>query len=318
MADPHPYRPPALLAGSLGLHAASLAALALAPRHWPAVAGTLFANHVVLAAASLWPRGGLVGENLTSLPESAAERGEVCLTFDDGPDPEVTPRVLDLLESARARATFFCIGRRVEAHPGLAAEIARRGHRVENHTWAHSNRFACSLPPALRREIGRAQEAIGAATGLRPRYFRAPAGLRNPFVDWVLHGAGLRLVAWTRRGFDAVQKDPAAITRRLLHGLAPGDVLLLHDGNAFRNGGNPAVLEVLPRVLDALAARSLRCVPFYAEGESSRAAPPPGPSPQPSPILPPPDRERERLQANAEAPSSPGGGREDGRGGPGR
>lgn len=268
MADPRrPYRPPALLAGSLGLHAAALGALALAPRHWPAVAGTLFANHVVLAAASLWPRGGLVGENLTRLPGSAAERGEVCLTFDDGPDPEITPRVLDLLDGARARATFFCIGRRVEARPDLAAEIVRRGHRVENHTWSHGNGFACYLPPALRREIGRAQDAIGNAAGQRPRYFRAPAGLRNPLVDWVLHGAGLRLVSWTRRGFDAVRSDPDAVARRLLHNLAPGDVLLLHDGNAFRNGGNPAVLESLPRVLDALAAQGLRSVPFYAEGE---------------------------------------------------
>jgi peptidoglycan/xylan/chitin deacetylase (PgdA/CDA1 family) len=285
-----------LLAGSLGLHAAALATLALAPPYWPTVAGTLFANHVVLAAASLWPRGSLVGKNLTRLPESAAERGEVCLTFDDGPDPEITPRVLDRLDEARARATFFCIGRRVAALPGLTAEIVRRGHRVENHTWSHGNGFACSLPPVLRREIGRAQEAVAAATGRPPRYFRAPAGLRNPFVDWMLHGAGLRLVSWTRRGFDAVRSDPNAVTRRLLHGLSPGDVLLLHDGNAFKNSGNPSVLEVLPRVLDALAARGLRSVPFYAEGEeSSRSASPPGPSPQPSPILPSPDREREPL-----------------------
>lgn len=267
MADPRPYRPPALLAGSLGIHAAGLAALALAPRHWPVVAGTLFANHVVLAAASLWPRGGLVGGNLTRLPASAAGRGEVCLTFDDGPDPEVTPRVLDLLDAARARATFFCIGRRVEARPDLAAEIVRRGHRIENHTWSHPNGFACRLPPGLRREIGRAQDAIAEATGVRPRFFRAPAGMRNPFVDWVLHGEALQLVSWTRRGFDAVQKDPATVARRLLHDLAPGDVLLLHDGNALRNGGNPAVLEVLPRVLDALAAQGLRSVPFHLEGE---------------------------------------------------
>jgi peptidoglycan/xylan/chitin deacetylase (PgdA/CDA1 family) len=267
VADPRPYRPPALLAGSLGLHAAGLAALALAPRHWPAVAGALFANHVVLAAASLWPRGGLVGENLTRLPASAAGRGEVCLTFDDGPDPEVTPRVLDLLDAAGARATFFCIGRRVQARPDLAAEIVRRGHTVENHTWSHPNGFAWYLPPGLRREVGRAQDSIATAAGVRPRFFRAPAGLRNPFVDWVLHGEALQLVAWTRRGFDAVQKDPAAVARRLLHGLSPGDVLLLHDGNAFRSGGNPAVLESLPRVLDALAARGLRSVPFHAEEE---------------------------------------------------
>jgi peptidoglycan/xylan/chitin deacetylase (PgdA/CDA1 family) len=265
MADDRPpYRPPALLLGSLALHAAGALALAAAPRLWKAIAGILFANHVALAAASLWPRGQLVGENLLRLPDST-DREEVALTFDDGPDPEITPRVLDLLDAAGARATFFCIGRRVEAHPEIAAEIARRGHQVENHTHTHPHLFACYLAPALRREIEDAQRAIECATGRRPRLFRAPAGLRNPFLDWVLHRSGLRIVSWTRRGFDSVSgmgRSPAAIARRLLDGLAPGDILLLHDGSTLnKSGGNPVVLEVLPRVLDALAARGLKSVP---------------------------------------------------------
>ena len=258
MAEPPLYRPPALLAGSLGLHAAGLLALVAAPRHWPLIAGTLITDHVILAAASLWPRSPWIGPNLVRLPADAALRGEVALTFDDGPDPKVTPRVLDLLDQAGARATFFCIGRRVQAHPGLAAEIARRGHGVENHSDTHPNLFACYPSSRLRREVEGAQEAIAAATGHHPRLFRAPAGLRNPLLDRVLHRCGLRLVSWTRRGFDAVDKDPAVIARRLLRGLAPGDVLLLHDGRS--RGGNPIVLEVLPRVLDELAARDLRSV----------------------------------------------------------
>lgn len=265
------YRPPALLVGSLALHAAGILTLAAAPRHWKAAAGLLFANHVALAAASLWPRGQLVGKNLLRLPASTEDRREIALTFDDGPDPEVTPRVLDLLDKAGARATFFCIGRRVEAHPEIAAEIARRGHLVENHTHTHPNLFACYLPPALQSEIKRAQQAIESATGRRPLLFRAPAGLRNPFLDWVLYRTGLRLVTWTRRGFDGVGAlggDPSAITHRLLDGLAPRDVLLLHDGSLMpgRRGGNPLVLEVLPRVLDALKSQGLRSVPFTAEG----------------------------------------------------
>ena len=256
--DRPPYRPPALLLGSLGLHAAGLAALAAAPRHWPAVAAGLFANHVVLATATLTPRSQWAGPNLVRLPPSG--RNEVALTFDDGPDPAITPHVLDLLDRAAARATFFCIGRRAAAHPELVAEIVRRGHRVENHTWSHPNLFACYLTPALRREVERAQEILEKAAGRRPRLFRAPAGFRNPLLDQVLHRVGLRLVSWTRRGFDAVEKDPAAIARRLLTGLAAGDILLLHDGSALRGGGNPVVLEVLPRVLEALAERGLRSV----------------------------------------------------------
>jgi peptidoglycan/xylan/chitin deacetylase (PgdA/CDA1 family) len=261
-----PYRPPALLAGSVGLHAAGALVLAAAPGQWRAVAGALVANHVVLAAASLWPRSPWVGPNLSRLSGDAARRGEISLTFDDGPDPEVTPRVLDLLDGAGARATFFCIGRRAAAHPDLTAEIARRGHRVENHSYSHPHLFACYPWTALRREVERAQEVIEGTAGRRPRLFRAPAGLRNPLLDGVLHKAGLRLVSWTRRGFDTVGTDPAWIARRLLRGLAPGDVLLLHDGcTVGERGGNPRALEVLPRVLDALAAWGLTSVPIEVE-----------------------------------------------------
>lgn len=260
--DRGPYRPTPLVLGSLALHAAGAAALAIDPRRWRTVAGLLVANHVALAAVSLWPRSQALGPNLLRLPAAAAGRGEIALTFDDGPDPRVTPRVLDLLDGAGMKATFFVIGRHARAQAELTAEIARRGHRVENHTDTHPHLFACYPAGLLRQEVERAQGAIEAATGRRPRLFRAPAGLRNPFLEWVLHRAGLRLVAWTRRGFDAVDQNPAAIARRLLDGLAPGDIILLHDGRAS-GGGNPVVLETLPRVLDALAARGLRsiCIP---------------------------------------------------------
>jgi len=227
------------------------------------VAGLLVANHVALAAVSLWPRSQALGPNLLRLPRKAAGKGKIALTFDDGPDPRITPRVLDLLDDAGMKATFFVIGRHVRACPEIAAEIARRGHRVENHTDTHPHLFACYPAALLRREVERAQRAIETATGRRPRLFRAPAGLRNPLLEWVLHRSGLRLVAWTRRGFDAVDQNPAAIARRLLDGVAPGDILLLHDGRASGEpGGNPVVLEALPRVLDALAARGLRSIPI--------------------------------------------------------
>jgi len=257
-----PYRPTPLLLSSAALHAAGAAALALAPRHWLAAAGILFANHVVLASVSLWPQSRLFGPNRSRLSEAAARRGEVALTFDDGPDPEVTPRVLDLLDAAGVHSTFFCIGRRVEARPDLAAEIVRRGHRIENHTWSHPNGFACYLPAAQRREILRTQEAIGNAAGHAPALFRAPAGFRNPLTERELFHAGLTLASWTRRGYDTVEREPRQILRRLLDGVAAGDVLLLHDGSAVTGGGNPVVLEVLPRLLEELSSRGLKAVPL--------------------------------------------------------
>jgi peptidoglycan/xylan/chitin deacetylase (PgdA/CDA1 family) len=259
------WRPTPLVLGTATLHAAGVAALALAPHAWPAIAGTLFANHVLLAGNSLWPQSPYLGPTLSRLPESAARRGEVALTFDDGPQPGITPRVLDLLDQAGARASFFCIGRRVAAHPDLAAEIVRRGHRLENHTWSHPGLFACYLPAAQRREMLRTQEIMEEVAGRRPAFFRAPAGFRNLFLDRELWAAGLTLAAWTRRGYDTVERDPAKVTERLLRGLRAGDVLLLHDGSSLHEEGNPLVLDALPRVLDGLAAAGLRSVPLEAE-----------------------------------------------------
>jgi len=258
-----PWRPSPLVLASAGLHAAGALALVLAPRRWPWIAGALVADHVVLTAAGLWPQSQLVGPTLWRLPAAAARRGEITLTFDDGPDPVVTPQILDLLDRWGARASFFAIGRRAAAHPDVVAEIARRGHRVENHTWSHPGTFCCYPAHAQRRQIRRAQEAIASAAGQAPGWFRAPAGLRNPLLDRELCAAGLRLAAWTRRAYDTLEREPARVARRLVRGLAAGDVLLLHDGSAARGwNGRPVVLEALPRVLDAIAARGLRSVPL--------------------------------------------------------
>jgi peptidoglycan/xylan/chitin deacetylase (PgdA/CDA1 family) len=242
--------------------------LALAPRTWPVVVGALVADHVTMVAAGLWPRGTLLGPTLVHLPPGARARREIALTFDDGPDPSVTPRVLDMLDARGARSTFFCVGRRVEAHRDIAAEIARRGHRVENHSHRHRSAFWFLPPAMLRDEIERAQDAIATATGRAPRLFRAPTGIRSPLLEPALARAGLDLAAWTRRGFDTVTGDAGRVLARLVRGLAPGDILLLHDGSSARGAsGGPVLLEVLPRLLDAVKAAGLNPVPL----EPSRA-----------------------------------------------
>lgn len=245
------------VAASAGLHAAGAAVLAAWPAAWPAVVAALVTDHLGLLAAGMLPRTTLLGANLTRLPPAASARGEIALTFDDGPDPEVTPRVLDLLEQHGARATFFCIGQRAERHPELVREIARRGHQVENHSYAHAHSFAFGLPSRLRREIEAASQLIERLTGRRPVYFRAPAGVRSPLLEGVLQRCDLRLASWTRRGFDTVSADPEVISARLLRDLTAGDILLLHDG------GRPAaavLLRVVEAVLREAQARNLRTV----------------------------------------------------------
>jgi peptidoglycan-N-acetylglucosamine deacetylase len=262
---PRPWRPAAAIKASAALHAGGIVALAAAPEAWGAVLAAIAANHAVLFGASLAPRSRLLGPNLTRLPEAAARRGEIAITFDDGPDPEVTPRVLDLLDRAGARGTFFCIGSRAEAHPGVVREIVRRGHAVENHSQGHSTVFGWYGPDRLRRDIAAAQGTIAALAGRAPAFFRAPFGVRSPFVDPVLAHLGLAYVSWTRRGYDTVDGDAARVVRRLAVRLEAGDVLVLHDGVATgARRGPPAVLEVLPRLLALAAGRGLKPVTLGA------------------------------------------------------
>lgn len=255
------WRPAPALQATVLLHAAGAVALAAAPSSWPWVAGGIAANHAALAAAGFLPRSCLLGPNLARLPESAARRAEVALTFDDGPDPEVTPRVLDMLDEAGVKATFFLIGERAARHPALAREIVRRGHAAENHSHRHSTAFGWYGLGRARREIDAAQGAIADATGVAPVYFRAPFGIRNPLLDPALARCGLRYVSWTRRGFDTVARDPHRVLDRLTRNLAAGDILLLHDGITarLRDGGAQA-LAVLPALAARLAAHALKPV----------------------------------------------------------
>lgn len=253
------WRPSPLLAGSLLLHAGAGALLLARPADWPLPLGLLAADHALLTALGLWPRSHGLGPNWTRLPAPAQDR--VALTIDDGPDPELTPRILDVLDAREARASFFCIGERARRYPRLVGEIVRRGHAVENHSQHHRHTFSLLGPRAMAREIDAAQATLAALAGSAPRFFRAPAGLRNPWLDPLLHARDLRLASWTRRGYDTRERVPARVLARLLPGLQAGDILLLHDGNGARTGsGESVALAVLPPLLTALAAAGLHSV----------------------------------------------------------
>lgn len=258
---PTPWRAPLLLRASLALHVIAAAALLLVPRQWPWILGLVLVDQLLLTAAGLWPRSSSLGTNWTRLPAPAAARGEVCITIDDGPDPEVTPAVLEILDAHAAKATFFCIGERVQRHPDLARACISRGHSLENHSQQHAHGFALFGPRRLERDLRLAQRVIAGACGTAPMFFRAPAGLRSVLLDRVLHRVGLTLVSWSRRGFDTVDADPAAVLSRLTRDLGAGDILLLHDGHAARTqDGTPVILEVLPALLRAMKERGLRPV----------------------------------------------------------
>jgi peptidoglycan/xylan/chitin deacetylase (PgdA/CDA1 family) len=255
------WRPSPAITLSLACHGAAGAVAALVPPLWPWALGVVAANQLLLTGAGLWPRSTLLGANLVRLPEAAAARHQIALTFDDGPDPEATPRVLDLLDAAGARASFFCIGRLARRYPALLREIVARGHRVENHGDSHSKASAMYGLGRLREDISTAQATLADLTGQRPRFFRPLGGLRSPLLDPLLAHLDLRLACWSRRGFDSVQGDARRVYRRLVHRLGPGDILLLHDGDAARTvDGQSVILVVLPRLLAALREAALQPV----------------------------------------------------------
>ena len=255
------WQPTLLIRASILLHALALLAVIIKPGQWPWVLGAVLANHLLLTAIGLWPRSHWLGPNWSRLPAVATAKNEIALTIDDGPDPLVTPQVLDILDQYAIQATFFCIGEKATQYPQLCQEIVRRGHTVENHSQHHRPLFALLGLRGFSRELRAAQDTLSQITGQTPQFFRAPAGIRSPLLDPVLTRLGLRLASWSVRGFDTRIGDVTRVKNSLLRGLQAGAILLLHDGNAARTPqGIPVILEVLPTVLAAARAANLRFI----------------------------------------------------------
>lgn len=217
---------------------------------WQVGLPLLLASHALCLWGVLAPSSRLYGPVLTRLPGDG-----VWLTIDDGPSDD-TRAVLDLLDAHDAKATFFLVGARAEARPELVREIFARGHAIGNHSHTHPQaRFWALGPTRMRREIDDAQAALTRITGRPPVWFRSVVGHTNPFVHAPLRDAGLARVGWSARGFDAVEADVDKVVARIDADLAPGAIVLLHEG--ARHGRNPAMLE---GVLARLRAKQLRAV----------------------------------------------------------
>lgn len=205
-----------------------------------------------LRANSQW-----LGEVVTRF---STEQKEVWLTIDDGPDPVDTPAFLEILARYDARATFFAKGVRVEAQRELSRAVISSGNELANHSWSHpSGSFWCLAPGRIATEIDRAQAAIASVSQTTPKRFRAPVGMKNPWVHPILRRRGLRLVGWSARGFDGVGFDPRRAADAILQDVTPGAIILLHEGRTERDGRKISQ-ECLTLVLDGLASRGYRCV----------------------------------------------------------
>jgi peptidoglycan/xylan/chitin deacetylase (PgdA/CDA1 family) len=190
----------------------------------------------------------------TSVTRFRTQKKTVWLTIDDGPHPEDTPQLLKLLKKSNARATFFVIGRNVQKYPELARAILRDGHSLGNHTQNHPVLFFWSyLQTWLTREIDQCNEALRAAIGETPRWFRAPAGMANLFLHFLLRDRGMKLIGWSARGFDGLLHDTDAMADRICRSIQPGAIILLHEGRRDRHG-RPINLILAETILTRLTA----------------------------------------------------------------
>jgi peptidoglycan/xylan/chitin deacetylase (PgdA/CDA1 family) len=224
---------------------------------WPAVLG----GAALAAGGSAWaachPSSQIFGRTITRL----SSRSDIALTFDDGPNPAITPALLDTLDRHQARATFFLIGRWVRACPAIAADIAARGHAIGNHSDSHPNLIW--LPTArIVGELRTCQDSIERAASKRPTYTRPPWGFRGPQFSAAVKRSGLDgVVMWSVMGRDWTRRGQRKLIERLQR-VRGGDIVVLHDGDHAALGSDrietvKALEYWLPRWHDA----GLRCVP---------------------------------------------------------
>jgi peptidoglycan/xylan/chitin deacetylase (PgdA/CDA1 family) len=185
----------------------------------------------------------------------------MALTFDDGPSEDVTPRVLDALAERGARATFFVLGRHVDAHPEVASRILNEGHELASHGYDHSI-LTFTGTAGVQEQLRRTEEALARIeVDPLPRLFRAPHGFRNPFVSRAAQRAGYRIVGWTKGVWDTAAPGVETIVRRSVEGFRPGAVLLLHDADGSGAGGDRSqTAEAVPPIVDAAAEQGYELV----------------------------------------------------------
>lgn len=225
--------------------------------HWALLPASGLAIVVTVTLGSFNARWELFSAVVSRGP---AGEGTVALTFDDGPHPNYTPVILDLLDEVGAKATFFMVGERVREEPELARVVLQRGHQVAHHSDRHYWPVMFSRRAAAD-DVARGSDAIESATGSRPRFYRPPVGLLTPELGDAVREAGMLLAAWSVRAFDGFLGDGDSVRRRVGSKIRAGDIVLLHDGRSgMRREVRPPALDALRGILEDLKLRGLRSV----------------------------------------------------------
>jgi peptidoglycan/xylan/chitin deacetylase (PgdA/CDA1 family) len=235
-------------------------------------AGTL-ATTLLAAYLFLWPRSSDFGRVMSVV--NTREK-VVALTFDDGPNGAATRAIVDILQREHVPATFFEVGRSVAADPATARYVVDHGFTIGNHSWDHSYFLPLELRGPMNREISRTSDAIVAATGEKPVYFRPPHGMRSPLLLRSVGAAGMRTVDWSVDPEDYVWGNPARITSRVRRHVRPGSIVLLHDGlqdgpRARALSSRSATIAALPGIIHDLRSEGYTFVSLQTLAGEPRA-----------------------------------------------
>lgn len=177
----------------------------------------------------------------------------VALTFDDGPLPIMTEKILAILKQHNATATFFCIGKRVKHHADIAKRIHEQGHLIGNHTFLHGKFFDLQSAGKMMEELKQTDSVIEEATGVKPRFFRPPYGVTNPNLAKAIRNGSYVTMGWSVRSFDTISKEEDKLFERVTRKLQGGDVILFHDYCDI-------TIRILPRVLEHIQKVGLKVV----------------------------------------------------------
>jgi peptidoglycan/xylan/chitin deacetylase (PgdA/CDA1 family) len=219
----------------------------------------------------------------------------IAMTFDDGPSPETTPRLLDILKQRNIKATFFMIGQNAERNPAIVQRILADGHEIGNHSWTHPQLSKLS-DDRVTEEINQTQAAIKSACGYTPVLLRPPYGaITARQKDWIEKQFGLSVIIWSVDPFDWKRPGASVIEQRILAGARPGAIILSHDIHK-------QTVDAMPATLDALAAKGFKFVTVSQLIAMNKPKSSPSPSPQSRPSASPrssPSKKHSKLAAGA-------------------
>lgn len=210
----------------------------------------------LLVIANVWGSIDVTSQFfMKSLFRGDASTNTIAITFDDGPFPGRTDRILDILDQYGAKATFFCIGQNVRNNPKLLKDIHDRGHLIGNHSFLHGTLFDLQTAARMRDELNQTDSAIFEVMGKRPRYFRPPYGVTNPMLASAVKSTGHLTIGWSMRSLDTAISDKRELLNRITKALKPGDILLLHDRCEV-------TVEILPELLEYIRKSGMTIEPL--------------------------------------------------------